>query len=37
MVRGEEMAVRFLLNITGPPRSKEVGETAEAGETAEVI
>jgi hypothetical protein len=31
------MATRFLLNITGPPRSKEVRETAEAGETAEAV
>jgi hypothetical protein len=30
MVRGEEMAARFLLNVTGLPRSKEAGETAEA-------
>jgi hypothetical protein len=29
MVRGEEMAVGFPLNVTGPPRSKEAGETAE--------
>jgi hypothetical protein len=35
MIRGEEMAAGFLLNVTGPPRSKEVGETAEAGKTAE--
>jgi hypothetical protein len=34
------MAAGFLLNITGPPRSKKVGEakeTAEAGETAEAV
>jgi hypothetical protein len=30
MVRGEEMTTGFPLNITGPPRSKEAGETAEA-------
>jgi hypothetical protein len=30
MVRREEMATRFPLNITGPPRSKKAGETAEA-------
>jgi hypothetical protein len=37
MVRGEEIATGFLLNITGPLRSKEVRETTEAGETAEAI
>jgi hypothetical protein len=31
------MATRFLLNITGPPRNKEAGETEEAGETAEAV
>jgi hypothetical protein len=37
MVREEEIAAGFLLNITGPPRSKEVRETTEAGETAEAV
>jgi hypothetical protein len=34
------MAAGFLLNVTGPPRSKEAGEageTTEAGETAEAV
>jgi hypothetical protein len=30
MVKGEEITTRFLLNITGLPRSKEARETAEA-------
>jgi hypothetical protein len=30
MVRGEKIAAGFLLNVTGPLKSKEVGETAEA-------
>jgi hypothetical protein len=30
MVKEEEIAVGFLLNVTGPPRNKEVRETAEA-------
>jgi hypothetical protein len=31
------MATRFLLNVTGPPRSKEIRETAETKETTEAV
>jgi hypothetical protein len=30
MIRREEIVIRFPLNVTGPSRSKEAKETAEA-------